>query len=92
MSVEVFTFEALKLAKKLARSSNDKEHVTKFFYREKSFFKIKNFLRSANARKYKFSLDKPSEIKRFRNLLLKLKEKKKNKNFSLKDLINISRK
>ena len=92
MSVEVFTFVALKLAKKLAHSSSDKEHVTKFFYRKKSLFKIKNFLRSTSARKYKFSLDKPSEIKRFRNLLFKLKQKKKDKNFSLKDLINISRK
>ncbi len=53
-------------------SKLDKEHVTRYFYRNFSRFKIKNFKNKINDNKKKLSVDTPQELK----AMLKLYNKK----------------
>lgn len=53
-------------------SKLDKEHVTRYFYRNFSKFKIKNFVNKINDNKKKLSVDTPQEL----NAMLKLYSKK----------------
>ena len=53
-------------------SKLDKEHVTRYFYRNFSRFKIKNFKNKINDNKKKLSVDTPQEL----NAMLKLYNKK----------------
>lgn len=59
-------------------SKLDKEHVTRYFYRNSSKFKIMNFRNKKRAYLKKLSIDSMSEIK----MILKVFNKKKFSNFS----------
>ena len=58
-------------------SKLDKEHVTRYFYRNSKKFKIKNFINKQQYNIKKLSIDTPNELK----LILKLFNKKKFSNF-----------
>ena len=59
-------------------SKLDKEHVTRYFYRNSSKFKIKNFLNNKNNKNKKLSIDTHNELK----TILKSFTKKKFLNYS----------
>ena len=59
----------------------DKEHVTRYFYRNSSKFKIKNFANKKNSSIKKLSIDTLSELK----LILRNFTKKKFLNYSYFD-------
>lgn len=92
MSVEVFNFDTLNKARKLAISKFDKEHVTKAIYKNSKLFKIRNFFTKQKIRNLKFALDYKDEIEHFRKLYFILKKRKINNNYKLHDLIKILKK
>lgn len=55
----------------------DKEHVTRYFYKNPSKFKIRNFLNKNSSNLRKLSIDSPNDLK----IMLKLYNKKKFLNF-----------
>ena len=59
-------------------SKLDKEHVTRYFYRNSSKFKIKNFVNNKHTKNKKLSIDTHDELKR----ILKTFTKKKFLNYS----------
>ena len=78
-SVEVI--KTLTLKKNLKNfSKTDKEHVTKFFYKNSKKFNIKNFVFDKKVEKIKMSIDTKKDLK----VILKKFDKKDFKNYSLK--------
>lgn len=76
-SVEIIRTTALGKSLKFF-SKLDKEHVTRYFYRNSKKFKIKNFINKQQYNIKKLSIDTLNELK----LILKLFNKKKFLNFS----------
>ncbi len=78
-SVEVIkTFTLKKSLKNFSKT--DKEHVTKFFYKNSKKFNIKNFVLNKKIKEIKMSIDTKKDLK----LILKKFDKKNFKNYSLK--------
>ena len=78
-SVEVI--KTLTLKKNLKNFSNtDKEHVTKFFYKNSKKFNIKNFVSEKKNKEVKMSIDTKKDLK----VILKKFDKKNFVNYSLK--------
>ncbi len=78
-SVEVI--KTLTLKKNLKNfSKTDKEHVTKFFYKNSKKFNIKNFVFDKKVEKIKMSIDTKKDLK----VIIKKFDKKDFKNYSLK--------
>ena len=78
-SVEVIkTFTLKKNLKNFSKT--DKEHVTKFFYKNSKKFNIKNFVLKKKIKEIKMSIDTKKDLK----LMLKKFDKKNFKNYSLK--------
>ncbi len=77
-SVEVIKTSILK--KNLKKFSNaDKEHVTKFFYKNSKKFNIKNFISKKKNKEIKMSIDTKNDLK----VILKKFDKRNFKNYSL---------
>ena len=77
-SVEVIKTSILK--KNLKKFSNaDKEHVTKFFYKNSKKFNIKNFISKKKNKEIKMSIDTKNDLK----VILKKFNKKKFKEYSI---------
>ena len=55
--VEVFSFDALKQAWKYATKKSEKEHVTLYFYKNPSKFKIHNVTNAKNLSTYRLTID-----------------------------------
>lgn len=89
MSVEVFNYEILEKLNKLAKSKSDKEHVTKYIYRNRKKFKIKDFKLNRSLRKFNFSVDTFRDLKKMRVLFSKMTDNKIEKKFKLENLINL---
>lgn len=92
MSVEIFHFKSLEKIILIAKTSSDREHVTKAIYKNTNLFKIKNFITKKKIRKFKFALDYPVEIKKLRKIYYKLVKSKISANYQLKDLVNLAKK
>ena len=89
MSVELMNFKTLEKAFKFAKTNNDKEHVTKYIYKNYKNFKIRNIRRKNSLRKYNFALDTKSDLNRINDFYQKLKKKKILKNFNLNHLLQL---
>ncbi len=88
MSVEIFSFDCLEKTFLKAKTNSQKEHVTKFMYRNKSFFKTKNFGLKVSLRQFKFSVDTMKDFYKIKKIYKVLEKFNKHDNFRLKDLIN----
>ena len=91
MSVEIFSFDALKKAYNIAKTKSEKEHVTKVMYKNKRIFNIKGFKSKYIISKYKFVLDYPKELTYLRKIYDNLEKKKIKEKFCLKNLISIAK-
>lgn len=92
MSVEIMTFDALTKAYKIAKTEDEKEHVTKIFYKNPKIFNIKCLKNSNKIAKYNFAVDYPEDLEYLNNIFNKLNEKELKKNFSLRSLISVAKK
>jgi spore coat polysaccharide biosynthesis protein SpsF (cytidylyltransferase family) len=54
---------------------SEKEHVTKFFYKNPKLFKIKNLSLKKNYSKINMSIDKTEDLKKLKNILTSLNPK-----------------
>lgn len=91
MSVEIFSFDALKRAYNIAKTKSEKEHVTKVMYENKRIFNVKSFKSKYMISKYKFVLDYPKELTYLRKIYDNLVKKKIKEKFCLKNLISIAK-
>ena len=86
MDVEVFSFGNLEKAWKEAKLPSHREHVTFYFWQNPKIFRIYYYKNERNLSEYRLTLDYPEDYK-----LLKIIYKylyKKNKKFTLEDIIN----
>ena len=72
-SVEIIRFQALKKIKKII-SLTEKEHVTKFFYKNHKSFKIYNLVCPYNHKDLKLSIDDINDFNRFVKLIRRVGE------------------
>ncbi len=91
MSVEIFSFDALKRAYNIAKTKSEKEHVTQVMYKNKRIFNVKSFKSKYTISKYKFVLDYPKELEYLRKIYENLEKKKIKEKFYLKNLISIAK-
>ena len=82
--VEVFHISTLEKVKRIVKNQHDKEHVTSFLRREKSFKKY-NFSLNKDYNYMKLSMDTIDDLKNIKKVFKLLKY---DKNFSYKDVIN----
>lgn len=87
MDVEVFTFQALKIAAQEASRPFDREHVTPYIYKHPDLFNIANLVYMADEAKYRLTVDTIEDF----NLVNKIFENlyPTNKNFTLTDILDI---
>jgi spore coat polysaccharide biosynthesis protein SpsF len=74
IDIEHFTFKTLKLARKLAVTNYEKEHVTSAIKKRPDIFKIKNFTNSLNLTKYRLTVDNANDFKRIKKIFTFYKE------------------
>lgn len=89
MDTEVFSFNALKLAQRLAKSAYDREHVTPFIYTHPRIFHLKNVTAPASLRHPEFHLtvDEPADLKLITAIFRHLY--RKNIRFNLSQIITL---
>jgi glutamate-1-semialdehyde 2,1-aminomutase len=68
LDVEVFSFKALKLANKLAKTQDDKEHVTTYIKNSKKFQKI-NFKHTKDYSKENWTIDEQVDYDFFKKII-----------------------
>lgn len=81
MDVEVFSFDALSEANRKAKRSMEREHVTPFFYRENTPFKLGSFKQKEDLSQYRLTVDEPADFELIQRLIEELYPK--DPNFSL---------
>ncbi|CAF24290.1 cytidylyltransferase domain-containing protein [Candidatus Protochlamydia amoebophila] len=69
LDVEVFTFEALQTAFKMATSLIQKEHVTPFIYQNPGLFKLKNIAHHPSLHLYRWTVDTPEDFELIKLIL-----------------------
>ena len=89
MSVELMNFQTLEKIFNLAKTKNDKEHVTKYIYKNYNHFKIRNIQKRKSLRKFNFALDTEDDLNRINTIYLKLKKKKILHKFRINDLLKL---
>ena len=62
MDMEMFTFETLKKIESLAKTTDDKEHVTRYLIKNKKKFLIKNFVQKNNQSNFRITVDYPEDL------------------------------
>ena len=70
--VEVFSFDALELAWKDAKTADEREHVTPYLYSNPDKFKIKNIRQSKNLSHYRWSLDYENDMYLIREIIKRI--------------------
>lgn len=75
IDVEHFTFRALKIANKLAKSNKDKEHVTSFFKKNDKIFKIQNFINDRDLSSYSLTVDTQRDFNKIKKIFYRFKNK-----------------
>ena len=73
--VEVFSFSALENAWKNAKLPSEHEHVTPYFYNNKTKFKIFNFESKTNLSKFRYAVDKIEDLKLVKILMSRIKKR-----------------
>jgi len=68
LDVEIFKFEVLQKAWEEARLESEREHVTSFIYKNKSFFTIQSIDSRINYGNYRLTVDNPEDLKLFQTL------------------------
>lgn len=86
LDIEVFSFEALKIANELAESSFDKEHVTPFI-KNSELFKKENINHSKNISHMRWTLDEDKDLNVISNIFEHFSP---NHLFSWKDILKLS--
>lgn len=89
LDVEVFTYDSLKKAFSKARLESEKEHVTPYIWKNSKIFNIVNFEMQPNLSHWRWTIDKPEDLK-FANLLMELASN--DINIGYRDLIKITNK
>ena len=72
-SVEIINTTSLRKILKLKLSKLNQEHVTRYFYKKKNFFKILNFRSTIKFQKKKYSIDTMNDLNNLKNLIQKQK-------------------
>jgi spore coat polysaccharide biosynthesis protein SpsF len=85
MDVELFSFAALKKAAKEAITPSEREHVTPFFHKHPSRFRLANFTHSLDLSNYRLTVDTPEDFLLISKIFEDLYPKKKK--FTLDDII-----
>jgi spore coat polysaccharide biosynthesis protein SpsF len=67
--VEVIAVEALRRASADTQDSQDREHVTRYFYRHPDRFRIRNFKRERDAAAIQLSVDSAEDFEMFARLI-----------------------
>ncbi len=80
MSIEIIKTKALNIAANKIYKKDDKEHLTKYFYRNYKNFKIFNIKKKKNYSKIHLAIDTLEDFKKIKKIIINLK--KKNSSFS----------
>ena len=70
--VEVFSFDALELAWKDAKTADEREHVTPYLYSNPDKFKIKNIQQPKDLSHYRWSLDYENDMYLIREIIKRI--------------------
>ena len=73
--IEIFNFKSLKKAYKLIKNKEDKEHVTTFFWKNKTKFKCGTYSINKNLSKYRFSIDYKDDLEVVRKIIKHINSK-----------------
>jgi len=68
-SVEVISVDALRRAASQTDDAEDREHVTRYFYRHPEQFRIRNFKREGDAADIQLSVDTPADFQMFEQIV-----------------------
>ena len=70
--VEIFSFNALEMAWKNAKTSDEREHVTPYLYLNPKIFKIKHIHQSKNLSHFRWSLDYENDMHLIREIIKRI--------------------
>tara|TARA_Y100000591_G_C21758457_1_gene658770 strand:- start:199 stop:888 length:690 start_codon:yes stop_codon:yes gene_type:complete len=87
-SIEIFKTNFFVKNFKKIKNKNDLEHVSKYFYKNKEKFKIKNISLSKNLSHINLCVDTPDDLRRAKKIT-KIIERKFKSNFSMKNLVKV---
>ena len=90
LDVEVFKFDALKIAQCNSQNSFQREHVTQYFYNNPELFKQKNLKNDIDYSNYRWTLDSYEDLLFTKEVYNKLYEK--NKIFYFEDILQLLKK
>lgn len=84
MDIEIFTFEALEKAYKMASKAEDREHVTRYIYVNRELFTLGSYEDKVDNSAYRITIDEPNDYEAIKLLLCKIGRV----DFSYTELIN----
>jgi spore coat polysaccharide biosynthesis protein SpsF len=84
--VEIFSFQALERAHKLATTAQDREHVTFYFWKNPHIFTTSRFDLSQNWSQYRVTVDRPEDLEVVRQVYKALS--KGNPLFSMEEVVD----
>lgn len=87
MDVEVFSFKTLDKIREGAKTSEEKEHVTLYIFKNKERFKIGNLLSKNDYYDLRLTLDHKQDLTLIKEIYKNLY--KKNENFGLKEIVKL---
>jgi spore coat polysaccharide biosynthesis protein SpsF len=90
MDIEVFSYDALKLAAEDARQPWEREHVTPYIYRHPELFKIQNYIQEKDESKYRWTVDCPEDFELISKILENLYPD--NHEFTLENILDLLQK
>ncbi len=70
--VEIFSFNALEMAWKNAKTSDEREHVTPYLYLNPKIFKIKHIHQTQNLSHFRWSLDYENDMHLIREIIKRI--------------------
>jgi len=73
--VEIFSFDALKKSWETSKTSEDREHVTRFFYNNPDKFKIQNITYQKNLSHLKWTVDRENDLNLVRKIISKINKR-----------------
>jgi spore coat polysaccharide biosynthesis protein SpsF len=88
-SVEVLRSETFRQTYRLMNTTDDLEHVTKFFYRNSEDFKILNFVYDFDCHDVSFAIDTADDLDVFANLVSRMT--KPHWEYSLPEILELYR-
>lgn len=88
-SVEIFRSDIFRNGYHLMEEKEDFEHVTKFFYKNRQHYKIKNFAFKEYLGEIQLSVDTTQDMERFSRIVAKME--KPHWQYNLQEILNIYR-